>query len=369
MNSIERMRATFELEPVEHLFRREFYFWPQTIDRWRAEGMPEDWKERNIFGYDPSPFVGQPVALGWVDAPFAPAYEYEVLEDDGRNQIVRDTNGQIKRIVKDMPHGFMPTYLKNVVESREDWEGDVRHRLDPDTPERWTEFPRKMAEVAAKVEAGTHLLSCGAIAGYMYLRDLFGPEKLLYAFYDMPDLIHDCMRQWLHLMVTSLTRVQDAAPMFRLFLAEDICYKTGPLISPACFREFLAPYYTELVQTLRNRQDTRLYFEVDTDGNPDALIDDYIACGMDAMSPFEVAADCDVVAVGQRHPRLVISGGIDKRILAAGPEPIDRELERIIPAMVRRGGYVPTCDHGVPHDVSFANYCHYRERMRELDGG
>ena len=45
----------------------------------------------------------------------------------------------------------------------------------------------------------------------------------------------------------------------------------------------------------------------------------------------------------------------------------DRELERIIPAMVVRGGYYPTCDHGVPEDVSLENYLHYRKRVQELD--
>ena len=47
-----------------------------------------------------------------------------------------------------------------------------------------------------------------------------------------------------------------------------------------------------------------------------------------------------------------MAGGIDKRVLAAGKDAIDDYLERIIPAMVERGGYIPTCDHGVPDDVS-----------------
>ncbi|MFA7232862.1 MAG: hypothetical protein WC076_01995 [Terrimicrobiaceae bacterium] len=31
-----------------------------------------------------------------------------------------------------------------------------------------------------------------------------------------------------------------------------------------------------------------------------------------------------------------------------------------------RGGYIPTCDHGVPADVTLANYLHYRRRCVEL---
>ncbi|AQQ71311.1 hypothetical protein SMSP2_01682 [Limihaloglobus sulfuriphilus] len=35
--------------------------------------------------------------------------------------------------------------------------------------------------------------------------------------------------------------------------------------------------------------------------------------------------------------------------------------------MVKRGGYIPTCDHGVPDNVSYENYMYYRKRMLELD--
>jgi hypothetical protein len=43
-------------------------------------------------------------------------------------------------------------------------------------------------------------------------------------------------------------------------------------------------------------------------------------------------------------------------------------LERIIPFMREKGGYIPTCDHGVPSEVSYSNYLHYRRRCIELGG-
>jgi hypothetical protein len=61
-----------------------------------------------------------------------------------------------------------------------------------------------------------------------------------------------------------------------------------------------------------------------------------------------------------------MSGGFDKRIMAAGKDAIDREIDRIMPVMKERGGYIPTCDHGVPEEVSFENYLHYRKRMLEF---
>jgi uroporphyrinogen-III decarboxylase len=86
------------------------------------------------------------------------------------------------------------------------------------------------------------------------------------------------------------------------------------------------------------------------------------------MSPFEVASGCDVVRIGLQHPDLAIFGGIDKRILAQTTDAIDREVERILPAMRERGGYIPTCDHGVPEEVPYENYLHYRRRCVELGG-
>jgi len=44
---------------------------------------------------------------------------------------------------------------------------------------------------------------------------------------------------------------------------------------------------------------------------------------------------------------------------------IDKHLAHILPAMHRRGGYTPTCDHGVPEEVSLENYEHYRKRVLE----
>jgi len=110
-----------------------------------------------------------------------------------------------------------------------------------------------------------------------------------------------------------------------------------------------------------------MHVELDTDGNPDSIIPLYMKHGFTAWSPCEVAAGCDPVEMGKKYPDLVISGGIDKRILAEGKEVIKRELDRIIPFMMERGGYIPTCDHGVPDDVSFDNYLFYRNYITSID--
>ena len=48
------------------------------------------------------------------------------------------------------------------------------------------------------------------------------------------------------------------------------------------------------------------------------------------------------------------------------PELMDEMVDRIFPVMQARGGYIPTCDHGVPEEVPYENYLHYRKRALEF---
>jgi hypothetical protein len=51
------------------------------------------------------------------------------------------------------------------------------------------------------------------------------------------------MQTWLALADAVIARHQQHVTLDELFLAEDICYNNGPLISPDMMREFLLPYY------------------------------------------------------------------------------------------------------------------------------
>ena len=208
-----------------------------------------------------------------------------------------------------------------------------------------------------------------AIGGFMYLRSMMGPEKTLTAFYDFPEMVHEMMRTWLHLVKTCLLRVQKKVPFFKLLIGEDICYKNGLFISPAMIEEFLSPYYKDLITSLREGQKKDLHIEVDTDGNLSQVIPLYMGIGFNVFRPFEVAAGNDVIECGGKYPNIIMSGGIDKRILSRSKDEIKKELERIIPFMVKRGGYIPTCDHTVPSDVPYENYLYYRKIIISMDGG
>jgi len=362
-----KRRATYAVTPDAPLIHGEFGFMEGTLEAWAEQGMPTDVDRHELFGYDEPGEVGIG-QLGWCEAAFTPRFEEEVLEDRGDCELVRDFAGRHVLFFKGRRNGFMPEYVDHPVKDMKTWEEDVKWRLDPATPERWAELPKRMERVTNGAAEG-RMVRQGLIGGYMYLRSLIGPEGLLYAFIDQPELIHGCMQAWLDLADAVTARHQEYVTFDELFLAEDICYNSGSLISPDMMRAFLFPYYQQLIANVRSRQRDQgrhLFIQIDSDGNVNDVIDVYKKIGMDAMSPFEVASGCDVVEIGRRYPGLVMRGGIDKRVLAQGKDAIDRMVERILPAMRRRGGYIPCCDHSVPVEVPYENYLHYRKRCREL---
>ena len=58
---------------------------------------------------------------------------------------------------------------------------------------------------------------------------------------------------------------------------------------------------------------------------------------------------------------------MDKRALAAGGAVMHAELDRLAP-LIAAGGYLPTCDHGVPPDISWPNFIAYTRRLAQLTG-
>jgi uroporphyrinogen-III decarboxylase len=366
-----KLRDAYGRVPDAPLYRREFWLMQVTLERWRREeGMPEDVPPAELFGFD-EPGQHGLCGLGWTTAQLVPAFAEKPLEDRGDHELVQDAAGRQVLFFKGRRQGFMPEYVGHPVTDRASWEENVKWRLDPATEERWAGFEEQMRAACEAAGRGL-IMTQRLIGGYMYLRSLVGPEALLYLVYDDPELVHDLMRAWFALSDAVIARHQEHVTIDEIFFAEDICYNHGPLISPAMMREFLLPYYRQLVANLRRRQldpYRHLYVQIDTDGLADPVIPVYReAIGMDVMSPFEVASGCDVVRTGETWPDLVIAGGIDKRVLATTPAAIDEMVERILPVMRRRGGYIPTVDHGTPPEVPYANYLHYRKRCQELGG-
>jgi uroporphyrinogen decarboxylase len=138
------------------------------------------------------------------------------------------------------------------------------------------------------------------------------------------------------------------------------------MISPAMTHRYLQPAY------LGWRDLARSYnvpiFDMDSDGYVAELIPVWIESGFNCCDPVEVAAGNDIVAYRRRFGRrIAYRGGIDKRAIAAGGQAMREEVMRVAP-VVRDGGYIPGCDHGVPPDISWPNFVEFTRLLAQLQG-
>jgi len=367
----KKIRDFYAIKPDAGIIQLEFGYY--CLDAWIEQGhitqeQIDDWDYfSKLFMVEDhgGNHLGE---LGWCEAAFSPCFDTVVLEDRGEYELVQDFAGRHVLYFKGRRNGFMPEYVDHPVKDMKTWEENCKWRMNPDSPERYADFEKKLQPKILRANQGC-VTQQFVIGGYMYLRSLMGPEGALYQFYDAPELVHDCMKTWFELADRVIAEHQKYLTLDEIFFAEDICYKNGSLISPDMMREFLFPYYQQLISNAKTRQidkSRRLFLQIDTDGFAYPVIDVYKEIGMDYMSPFEVASGCDVVEVAKKYPDLRIRGGFDKRILAAGKDAIDREIDRIMPFMKKRGGYIPSSDHGVPAEVDFNDYLHYRKRMQEF---
>ena len=101
-----------------------------------------------------------------------------------------------------------------------------------------------------------------------------------------------------------------------------MAYCAGPLISPKMFRQFMIPRYRRITDLARSRGIDTIF--VDSDGDVSQLIPLWLAAGVNGVYPMEVAAGMDVVALRRQYGKdLLMTGGIDKRVLAQDRRAID----------------------------------------------
>ncbi len=115
-------------------------------------------------------------------------------------------------------------------------------------------------------------------------------------------------------------------------------------------RRFLMPAWLYWIAAIKAASPDTVV-EMDSDGyNAELLL-----CGSKPGStrsrPWKWQPRGDIVAYRRQYgDQIAFRGGIDKRALARGGANMRAELKRVVPPPAT-GGYIPSCDHGVPPDI------------------
>ncbi len=374
MNSRQRYRETLLFGHPDKVPLRPGGPRESTLRAWHEQGLPEDVHYSpylmEVLGIDRE--ATQPyVSLG-VSFKMIPTFEEKVLEHVDGHYIVQDWMGAITEISDEYDYTYIRSARDFVtrkwhrfpVQGREDWEERIKWRYDPDHAER---FPPDFEERCAALQERDYALTISVNGPFWQMREWVGMENLCMLMIDDPDFVLEMAHTWTEFVSATLKQITDRVELDNVHLSEDMAYKAHSMISPAMVRQFLMPAYLRWVSEIKASGCPIV--DMDSDGNIEVLIPLWIESGINVCDPIEVAAGNDIVAYRERFGRqMAYQGGIDKRAIAAGGQVMRDEVLRVVPPLLKEGGFIPSCDHGVPSDISWPNFVEYTRLLAQLTG-
>jgi len=367
MNDRQRFHATMHYEPRDRAPICDFGFWPETIQRWKSQGLPgwvggghDTTSTDAAFGMDT--YLGGP----GVNVGLCPTFETRVIEDRGDHELVQQHDGV--RVLRKKWMSSIPHPERHLLEDRASWEQHYKPRLDPDTAGRYPDGEAAQAAWEDPDFPVPRVFFGGSLFGR--IRDWMGVEAVSYLVYDDPALFEEMVTTLADLVVEVHRRAfEQGARIDACHMWEDMCYSSGPLLSPGHFKQYLVPHYRRITGQLRDHGCDIVW--LDCDGNIADLVPLWLEAGVNTMFPLEIGTwkeATDPVALRAAYGKdLRLMGGFDKHILAEGKAEIEAEVDRLTP-LVEEGGYIGFADHRVPPDVSLENYLFYLEQVREQWG-
>jgi hypothetical protein len=349
-----------------------------TLAAWWRQGMPPEgnWFDHLCRAIGVTPETTKPQVHPGVSFRMIPEFEEKVLEhrpgsgSTPGHLIVQDWMGNVVEISDE----FDVTYLRAAkdfvtrrwhkfpVETPADFE-EMKKRYDPRDPGR---FPENWKDRVRAMRERDYVTSIGFAGPFWQLREWCGFEPLCVLMASEPEFVHAMVDFWSEFVSRTMEPILEAGIVDRVFMNEDMAYKAHPMIGPAMTRKFLAPAWKRW--STEAKQGGARIVDMDSDGCVDLLIPIWIESGINVCDPMEVAAGCDINGYRNLYGKqIAYTGGVDKRCMAKGGRVIEEELRRIEPVL-RDGGFIPSCDHGVPSDVSWPDFIHYSRLLAEMTG-
>jgi len=325
MSNRERFKLTMMFKPVDRLPMIEWAtWWDKTLERWYSEGLPsiliDDGEIREYFGLD--------------------CYRQIWIRAIGNNCPAPKTYGAgLIKDIKEYKEIKKYLYPKNFFDN-----------IFP-ILEKWSEKQKK----------GDMVIWITLDGFFWFPRQLFGIEQHLFAFYDKEELMHQINSDLVEFHLWAINEFcKICTPDFMTF-AEDMSYNNGPMLSKKCFDKFLAPYYHNIIPSLKKKG---IIPFIDSDGNIFQMIKWIERVGIEGGLPLERRAGTDIIKIREFFPKFKMIGGFDKTVMSQGEKMMRQEFERIFPIM-SQGGYIPSVDHQTPPDVSLKQYHCYVSLLKE----
>jgi hypothetical protein len=354
----ERFARQMHYQPVDRCFNMDFGYWDENYKIWPMfveNDITNEWEANAFFNFDQ---IATLSGNTWT----SPSFADEVIEERETTRVILNEDGLYAEMPKD-GHDTIPHFLKATVVTPRDWAKVKAERFRRDDPARQVDVATLKMVYSSDRDYPLGVY-CGSTIGKV--RDMLTFEGLAFAIYDYPAMVEDMVETACLLVEDYLDQV---LPHFDFDFAsgwEDICYKSGPIVSPGFFKAVVVPRYKRISQKLHAAGIDLWYTDCDGDVRP--ILPLLMEGGINCLFPFEVNGCAHPgELLGSYGKELRIMGGVDKIALGKGKAAIQAYLDTLVP-LVERGGYIPFCDHRCPPNVDPQDYLYYLDLKEAMFG-
>ena len=150
-----------------------------------------------------------------------------------------------------------------------------------------------------------------------------------------------------------------------VWTGDDYACNTGPLMSPAHFREIFHP---GLCRVMGGFKELGLPVIKHTDGNLWPIMDMIIDSGIDCLDPIDPQAGMDLAEVKAKYGRVVaLKGNVDcaQTMTFGSPEDVASETRSCLRAGAPGGGFILSSSNSIHSAVKPGNYLAMLQTLRE----
>lgn len=257
---------------------------------------------------------------------------------------------------------------KRPLECEDDLE-TLRRAYDPASPER---FPDGFeGRVRAWQDRDFALFAAPWNEGFLQVIGISDGDSLsrtLITLCERPALAEAAMAHYAGYVETMLDRILPRVKMDYAVFYEPIASNHASVLSPSAYARFVQPALSRVVACLeKHGVGFRILWSA---GAVDVLIPLWLDAGINGLY-LNQAGSAGISYMGLRRQfgeKLLLFGGIDWRVVTAGPPAIDEFLEREVRPLLRTGGYVPYLDDTVRVHIPFEHFHYYRQRLDAIAG-
>lgn len=189
---------------------------------------------------------------------------------------------------------------------------------------------------------------------------LMGLETFAIALAEDPDLVARVFEKVCAIQGRVVEHLLDHPSLGMIWHSDDLAYKSGLMVSPAIFRRYVFPFYTRMNRECRARD---ILCSFHSDGDINAVLEDIIAAGFDALNPLEPPV-MDIVALKRSLAgRITLIGNIDLAytLTLGTPADVEAEVKERIRVLAPGGGYCLSSANSIPDYVPFDNFLAMRD--------